>query len=136
MGAYFDFPIRRVDLPRVNALRLDMGSDFWPSAAFLIFHSAMIREDAVADRVPESILDLARQGAKARGYYRLISSAVRVRHYAPDPSVLAYLDRFARRCGLKSEREAAVALLAFWASSAEAWPGAPMLVSDMERGAQ
>lgn len=132
MAAYFDFAIRKADLPRVNALRLDMGAEFWPCAAFEIFESAMRREDAVADRIPETVLDLARQGAKARGFYRVISSCVRVRHYAPRADVLVYLGRFARRCGLPNDRAAAIALVAFWASSAEAWPGAPMLVSETE----
>lgn len=136
MGGHFDFAIRKADLPRLNALRIDMGSDFWPAAAFAIFRSAMLREDAVADLIPEPILDLARAGAKARGYRRLITTAVRVRQYEPDAEVLAYLDRFSRRCGLPSPRVAAVALVAFWASRIEAWPGAPMLAveaAELER---
>ncbi len=132
MRPHFDFAVRKADMSRLDALRLDLATDFWPEAAFSVFRSAMAREDSVADRIPEEILNLARAGARSRGYRCLIPSAVRVRQYDPDAEVMAYLDRFAHRCGLASPRVAAVALVAFWASTAEAWPGAPLIVSDTE----
>lgn len=132
MSAVFDFAIRKVDLSRINALRDRLNADLWPAAAFEIFRSAYEASLAGSAVVPihPSICFAAILARKSRGYVRLIPSAVRVRQYAADPLIVAFLRDVARHYGLPDAKTAATALVAAWAVDPKCWPGAPAVGGD------
>lgn len=125
MSRTFDFVIRRADLSRVNALRLDMGSDFWPEAAFAIFASAADAEALGATvEIPAAIRERAVLTAKSRGYAKVIPAGVRVRQFAPDARTVAFIERLAARYRMRPHHMA-TALVIAWAADPACWPGAP-----------
>lgn len=129
MARIFDFAIRRADLPRLDALRLDMGSDFWPEAGFAVFHSAMIASVKAKKIVhlPAPICQRAAHLIQQRGCIHFSPDGILVRHYRPDPDVVMFLRDLAKHYGLKRAKFAATALISAWAADPDCWPGAPMI---------
>lgn len=123
MAGDFGFAIRRADLPRVNALRLAMGADFWPAAAFAVFDAARRCDPLAFDTLAPAVIDAALTAAKSRGFARLLPMAVRVQQENADPEVVAYLELVQKRHGLPSARVAALAILAEWAADPAGWRG-------------
>lgn len=122
MAPDFCFAIRRADLPAVDRLRLAMGSDFYPAAAFAIFEAARSIHRGEVEFLPATARSLATVDAKARGYGFVISRVVRVRQEAADPAVVAWLERVAVTHRLASAKVAALAILADFAADPAAYP--------------
>lgn len=125
MAKSFEFPIFGTDLPKIDALRLSLESDFWPEAAFAIFHSALLASDETGHLVtiPDLILERVQRTAARRLHPRQYSSRITVCENDPDPDILLFLRQLARAHRLSRAKYAALALIAVWAADPHCWPG-------------
>lgn len=126
----FEFAVRRRDLPRLDALRLRLGSDFWPEAAFAVFRSAAEATLTSGEdiRIPVSIRKSARRHKLPHLCCpRLFCASIALAQSDPAPEIVDYLNDLAELFGLGSAEIAALALIAMWAGNPNCWPGAPRI---------
>lgn len=122
----FRFPLTRRALPRIDRLRLALGLDLWPAAAFVVLSTAA---EAGASNVsglalpPEIRARAARNHPPASG--GVFGQRLLVRQARPDPLVVDFLHSLGACHNLPPAR-AALALVMWWAEcGAAAWEGAP-----------
>lgn len=132
MAGSFHFAIRNRDLPRLDALRRRMGTDYWPDAAFAIFRSAReasLRGGAIVPIRP-SICAAAICAKQAHSNRHVSPVIAQVQKRNADPVIVAFLGDVARHYGLPDARVAAMALVSAWVAAPKCWSGAPVIGGD------